>query len=357
MAEHQLKMASIIGRRESSLKRVAKTVPCPIRLFFAFLLCCAPLPALAASSYPAAHKAMVDGHADTAISLLQPILAANPRDAEAHYLLCRVYSMERRDDEAIKECLAAVASSPDTGEYYRWLARAYGAKAEHSSAFTALGLVKRVRENFTKAVKLDPSSIDALTDLGEFYLEAPSALGGGAGKAQALVPHLSGLDAAAGHWLQARIAEDRGDAATAEPQYKLAIASASSTAMSTGPASNKAQAWADLAAFYRRQNRKDDAVNAVRQALASDPLHDGALVSAAGTLNAMKLEPQMAATMLRDYLSSPHKTAEEPAFEVYVTLGKLLSQQGDAAGASKAYSAALAMAHDYAPAKKAAKLQ
>lgn len=305
------------------------------------------------SAYSTARADVENGRADRAISVLTTLLSANPQDAEAHNLLCRVYSMERQDDAAIRECQAAVAASPATGQYYRFLGRAYGGKASHSSPFAAIGLAKNVRENFQKAVQFDPTSVAALTDLGEFYLEAPKFLGGGTDKAQALVPGLLKLDANAGHWLQARIAETSKDDDAAEAEYKQVIAGATTSTVSNGPATSKAQAWADLASFYRRRKRDDDALHAVRQAAASDPLRDSALVSAAGVLHALDIEPAMNAALLRSYLASNHKTAEEPAFEVEVTLGNLLLKQGDNTGAAKAYHAALALAADYVPAKKA----
>ena len=308
----------------------------------------------AADSYSAARHAVVAGRADAAVAILQPMLASNPKDAQALNLLCRVHSAEEHDDAAIQECSAAVSADPDKGEYYRWLARAYGNKAGHSGVFAAMGAVKHVRDNFQQAAKLEPASADALSDLGEFYLEAPGAFGGGADKARALLPALTKADAARGHWLSARIAEVGDDDATAESEYKQVIATASSSAVSNGSGTSKAQGWADLAAFYQHKNRKDDAVNAVRSALDADPLHDGALASAAAVLYKMKQQPELAAKLFQLYLASPHKTEEEPAFQVYTTLGDLLLRTGDKTGAQKAFAAALALAHDYAPAQKGA---
>ena len=52
-------------------------------------------------------------------------------------------------------------------------------------------------------------------------------------------------------------------------------------------------------------------------------------------------------------LSSPAKSDDAPAFKVHVQLGELLAQQGDKAGANREYVAALALASNYAPARKA----
>ena len=70
------------------------------------------------------------GRADDAISRLSSSLAANPADAEAHNLLCRVYYQEERWDDAIHECETAVRLMPQESEYHLWLGRAYGEKAD-----------------------------------------------------------------------------------------------------------------------------------------------------------------------------------------------------------------------------------
>ena len=58
--------------------------------------------------------------------------------------------------------------------------------------------------------------------------------------------------------------------------------------------------------------------------------------------------------LLRDYLASPAKTDDAPAFKVHLQLGDLLKRRGDTDGAQREYAAALALASNYAPARKAA---
>ena len=77
------------------------------------VLCVLPARAVYAASIPtnALEPVSADltlGKADDAISRLSSSLAANPGDAEAHSLLCRVYYQEERWDDAIRECQTAV---------------------------------------------------------------------------------------------------------------------------------------------------------------------------------------------------------------------------------------------------------
>jgi cytochrome c-type biogenesis protein CcmH/NrfG len=114
------------------------------------------------------HKDLAAGRADDAIARLQATLAEKPDNAEAHNLLCRVYFQEERWDAAIEECETAVRLAPSSSEYHLWLGQAYGGKADSIHSIKAYGLAKKVRDHFEKAVALDRSNLDALSDLGEF---------------------------------------------------------------------------------------------------------------------------------------------------------------------------------------------
>ena len=67
-----------------------------------------------------------------------------------------------------------------------------------------------------------------MSDLGQFYVAAPAIVGGGVDKAQALVPQVMPRSAAKAHRLLALIAQKKNDMATAEAEYKSAIASGKS---------------------------------------------------------------------------------------------------------------------------------
>ena len=53
-------------------------------------------------------------------------------------------------------CEKAVSLQPNNGEYHLWLGRTYGEKADASSFIHAAGLAKKVRNEFERAVQLDP---------------------------------------------------------------------------------------------------------------------------------------------------------------------------------------------------------
>lgn len=289
-----------------------------------------------------AKSALLQGRVDEAASLLKTTLAAQPRNALAHQLLCRAYYAQDLSDLSIRECELAVSNAPNDSENQMWLGRAYGLKAAHAGPFSALGLAKKVREAFESAVKINPDNVHASSDLGEFYVGAPGIVGGGLDKAQALAERMQPHFPSQSHRLLALIAGKRKDAAIQETEFKNGVSSAQSAA-----------ALIDLARFYRDHGRPDQVLSTIHAVIAEDHAKDASLVDASGILISAHLSPELAERLLREYLASPSKTDEAPAFKVHMQLGDLLARRGDTAAALAEYAAAHALASAYAPARKA----
>ena len=308
------------------------TVACHAACFsvvFAAAAATAQVPASAAADARA-------GRVDAAAATLKPL-----KNAEAQELLCKLYSSVDARDAAIAACEAAAAAAPSNSDYALELARVYGNKADHSGAFTGMRMVGRIRSNFEKAVQLNPRSVDALSDLGQFYAEAPGMVGGGADKAREIVTRLQPLSPARSHRLAAMIAAKAKDDATAETEYRAELAAARTP-----------EAYVDLANFYRSRKQTERAVENAKLALAADTHHGPDSLDAAGILIDLK-HPTDAVPALRGYLSAPQ--AEVSAFaHAHVLLGNALKATGDNAGAQKEFAAALALAANYDAARKAA---
>jgi tetratricopeptide (TPR) repeat protein len=321
----------------------------PVCLFFLIMLA-SILPhrlAMAASisekPLAAVHADLDTGRADDAIVRLNTFLAANPQDAEAYNLLCRVYYQEERWDDAIRACESAVRLSTSDSRYHLWLGRAYGQKASSLHSIQALGLAKRVRDEFERAVQLDGADVEALSDLGEFYTAAPAIVGGGKQKAEGIVRSMQSFDPVQAHQLKARLAEKDKDYTLAESEYKMAV----------DMVHPSAAAWMEVASFYARRRQVDQMLAAVHAGIDADAQspspHGPALVSAARLLTRSHTDPQLAVQLLQQYLASPNESADFPAFRVHAQLGRLLEQQGDHEGAGLQNEAATALAHDYRP--------
>lgn len=288
-----------------------------------------------------ANALLQQGRVDEAHNALQNMLASQPRDAYAHQLLCRVYYAQEMADEAIQECELAASQDPGDSNTQMWLGRSYGMKASHAHPLTAFALARKVRYSFERAVELDPQNIQAMSDLGEFYVDAPAIVGGGLDKGRALAERMQSRFPSQSHRLLALIASEDKDVTTAEAEFKKAVLAGKTPA-----------AYIDLGQFYQRQNQPDKALEALKAGIDADRRKDSSLVDAASILNAMNRSPQLAEDLLRQYLSSSAKSDDAPAFKVHLQLGDLLQHHGDAASAHHEYAAAVALASNYAPARK-----
>jgi len=289
-----------------------------------------------------ANAALQTGEADRALALLSSVPAPAKDQAEAHNLQCRVRLTLEQWDAALSQCEQAVQLDGQNSGYRLWLGRALGEKADRASFLRAYSLAKRVREEFEEAVRLNPRNAEALADLGEFYQQAPGVVGGGMDKAEGIAAQLDKVDAARGHELRGRIAEQRKDYGTAEREFKQAI----------GAGAHPASQWVNLASFYQRRQRWTEMESALHSALAAAgrDRHAGvALYDGASVLTSANRDPALAAKMLKDYLASPAKTEEAPAFVAHDRLARIEDQLGDAAAANRERAAALALAHDYKP--------
>ena len=320
-----------------------------MRVFFWVLLAAATAMAAPAEGgkdqLAQANAALQAGQADKALALLNQVAQPSAGPAEAHNLKCRVLYTLEQWDRAADECEQAVKLDAQNSDDHMWLGRALGEKASRASFLSAYALAKRTRAEFEEAARLNPRNAEALADLGEFYHDAPSVVGGGLDKAETVAAQLGKFDPARAHLLRGRIAEARKDYATAEQQFKQAI----------GASAQPAFEWMTLASFYRRRERWTEMESALRSgetAAQHDKKSGVALYNGAGVLRACHRDPDLAAKLLEQYLAGPRFTEEAPVFVAHTQLAVLKAQLGDPAAASRERTAALALAHDYKPAQE-----
>jgi tetratricopeptide (TPR) repeat protein len=287
-----------------------------------------------------ARAALQAGEADKALALLDK-LGGN---AEAYNLKCRVeYALEQWE-RAANDCEQAVKLDGQSSDDHLWLGRALGEKASRASFLNAYSLAKRVRAEFEEASRLNPRNVEALAALGEYYYSAPGVVGGGIDKAEKVAAQLEKIDAASSHELRGHIAEQRKDYGTAEREFKQAIT------VSAHPALQ----WMTLASFYRGRERWTEMESAIHNGenAAGRDRHAGvSLFNGASLLRSTKRDPARAARMLEEYLDGKDKTEDGPAFVALTWLAELKKELGESQAASRAQAAALALAHEYKPAR------
>ena len=139
-----------------------------------------------------ARTAFQHGRADEALRALDGAIHEKSNDAAAWNLQCRVYLAQGRADDAVAFLPARRAACsfeqhvpPVAG------ARLRSKKPANAGMMTAYKTAKLVHAEFETAVSLDGNNREALSDLGQYYVEAPKILGGGCDKAENLAQRLS----------------------------------------------------------------------------------------------------------------------------------------------------------------------
>ncbi|MGO9210110.1 MAG: tetratricopeptide repeat protein [Terriglobales bacterium] len=302
------------------------------------------LTALSVAAEPASPAELLSvGRVDDALRALHDRVQAAPNDAQAYNLLTRTYFYMGRWEEAATAAERAVALEPSASNYQLWLGRAVGEKAAHASFVTAVRMVPRIRGAFERAVQLDGASAAARTDLAEFYMEAPSFLGGGKDKALAQAEMLASQDEAAAHWIKARLAERGKQFDTAEREYRAAIAA------SPHPGGR----WLDLAGFYRTHERFDQMEDSVNKAVAEDVWQSTVPYEAAMLLFQAGRNFPGAIALLQKYLANGPQPEAAPAYHAHYLLGQIFEKQGNRQAAAAEYRTAISLAREFDPARTA----
>ena len=272
----------------------------------ALLLCAAMAAALHGLQLDRAQELYQRTQYREALRLLE---ASREKTAAIYDLLGKCYYRLEEFSKATDAFEKAVAAEPRNALFWNWLGKAYGRRAETSVFFNAPRYAVRAREHFEKAVSLDPQNREALSDLFEYYLEAPGFLGGGLEKAADLSERIRNLDPARYQAMQARLAEKRKDFAQAEQFWRRAVELAPSE---PGPsAALRAGRLADLARFLARQKRFAESDAAFEQAAQLAPDKADLKFSRAQTYLDSKRNQDLARRLLEEYLKSS-LTPEDP---------------------------------------------
>ena len=119
-------------------------------------------------------------------------------------------------DQTIAQLQKVVAADPNSFEAHYQLGIAYARGAERASMFSRLSLANSAKDEFERAVELNPGSADARLRLIEFYLKAPIIVGGGEENALAQAAELKKHDVLDGHRAYAHVY-------TLQKKYDLAV--------------------------------------------------------------------------------------------------------------------------------------
>lgn len=169
------------------------------------LLCSGPL--LADSPTEQAAAEIKKGEFIAAERLIEKLALAKKPDPVAVYQLSQVRLAQRQTKEAIKLAEKAIKLDGKQAAYYSHLGNALGQLMNESGPFQQFSTVRRMREAFEKAVKLDPNDIAGLLGLSRYYMSAPPTSGGDSQKAAEFARRVQKLDPYQGDFELGRIAQ------------------------------------------------------------------------------------------------------------------------------------------------------
>ena len=342
----------------------------------------ATAPAAGEEDVPAACVRSFEAHAyQEAQECFAAHVAKQPGDALALFYLGRSYYERRQPMPAIERLQRAVARAPGRSDFHDWLGRAYGIAAQRAAVVRQLGLAVKARQEFERAVALDPANADALEDLIEFQIQAPAFLGGSLAKASVHAAELARRDPLRGRLARAEIlrrqpagsavpagpsgsARPAGLAGSAGPPGSAGPAGSSGPAEPAGPAVPAGQtggapaaerelraAAAEfpgdprprlaLAAAYEQAGRREQAADEIEAALHLDPDN----VEAHGALARVAAASGPRLARARDLLTRDLQRlppGDDAALaDCHYALGALLERQGDRGQAREHYQEAL----------------
>lgn len=260
--------------------------------------------------------------------LLQPL----SDDPQALLLLGRIALIQNDPDRSAELLEKAVARKPEVAEYHYWLGNAYGAQAQEANVLRQASLAGRTREQFERAVQLDPNLVDARFSLIDFYIVAPAFMGGSEEKALQQAAEIRKRDPFNGHRAFARIYGRQKKADLARKEWQDAV--------HEQPDSSRAHAG--FGAFLGTIDKNYKAAfEELETAAKLDPenmvvpFRIGQIAAMSGA-NAVRGEAS-----LKQYLAY-HPAADEPEISTaHYYLGMLYEKQGKKAQARQSYAAAV----------------
>ena len=184
-----------------------------MKLTFALILTFLPLIVISETTL----KKGIDSfdHKDYALAIVtfKEIIKNEENNDEALFYLGKSYLKTDNYEEAIDQFENAIEINDKNAEYYFYLGESLAEKAKNSGTFKRVWLAPKLRRAYEKTISLDPTHVKGHMRLAQFYMIAPSIMGGDMEKAYALSRKVIEMDKVKGTLLLARVykKEDKPD--------------------------------------------------------------------------------------------------------------------------------------------------
>lgn len=263
--------------------------------------------------------------------LLAPIADDSKEYPAAQFLLGRIAFDEKKYEDAAEFFEQAIAANDKVAEYHYWHGAAMGSDAQASGMIRKGMLAPKIKTAFEKTVALDPKHLPAMEGLVQYYLQAPSMMGGDKAKALAMANKMKAVDKARGHMQVAGVylAEKKTD--MAEREYTELV--------KHDP--NKWEYQVALGNFYLGTKQAQRAVDLYEAKLKKNPDDMPASYQLGKVAAVAGVQLDRGEACLKAYLKTqPGKDAPQPA-NAYHRLGMIHEKKGNKAEAKKCYETAL----------------
>jgi Tfp pilus assembly protein PilF len=272
-----------------------------------------------------------------AVLLLSLVSVSVYAASEAELIAQGKAAFERRDfEKAAGLYEKAAAANPKSAQAQYLLGGAYGRQAQQASLLSQASLAKKAKNALETAIQLDPNHIDARMALVDFYTIAPGFLGGSDEKAREQATEIKKRDALQGHRAFARIY--MRDKKTDLARKELV------DAVREQP--NNARAHQVLGVFLLNEKNFSGALHEFEMALKLDPAYMPPHLRIGQHAALTGSDYARGEAGLKKYLT--HKPGEdEPSLAAaWYWLGMIYEKQGKKAEAKQAFTSALKLAPD-----------
>lgn len=255
-------------------------------------------------------------------------------------------AMDKRDFQGAVDILEkAVAAEPSNAEAHYLLGGAYGRLAQQASIFRQMSLAGKAKDELEKAVQLDPNYIDARMGLMEYYMMAPGIAGGSDEKAAQQAAEIKKRDSYEGHRAYASLALHNKNNDAARKEYVDAVREQ--------PASPKTHYG--LGNFYLSIDKNNAAaLHEYEQSITLDPNYMPGWFQIGHVAALTGNDTARGEQSLRKYLAYTPKENEPGLHRAHYWLGMIFEKQGKKAEAKQEYAASLKINPDQKDVKEAA---
>lgn len=228
----------------------------------------------------------------------------------------------------------AVKARPNSAELHFWLGQAYGSQAKDASIFRQPGLAGKTRDEFERAVQLDPNLIDARSALISFYLMAPGFMGGSEDKALQQAQEIKKRDPIDGHRALARVYARQKKQDLVRKEYMDAVREQ--------PGSPKAHVY--FGTFLMSEKNYKQALDEFEISLRLDSNSMPAYFRIGQVAALAENNYPHGEEMLKKYLAYTPKEDEPPLHRAWYWLGQIYEKTGRKAEAKQSYATSLRLA-------------